>query len=67
MQPMEYVYFDMPQIFKDTQSGMDFMFALEHYDDIEIFSHPSIQILVRSHWNIWKPWNFWMLGFPLGI
>ena len=42
VQPMEYVYFDMPQIFDSSRAGIDLMFALEQYDDIKIFAHPSI-------------------------
>ena len=65
VQPMDYVHFDMPQIFAKTKPGFDLMFALEACDKIEIFSHPSIQMLVRCHWNIWRKKNFWFHGFSL--
>ena len=42
MQPMQYQYFDVPQIFSPTNHGYAFIGALCYQKDVHIFSHPSI-------------------------
>ena len=42
MQPMQYQYFDVPQIFAQTNLGCSFISALCAQKDVQIFSHESI-------------------------
>lgn len=46
MQPMQYQYFDVPQIFGQNNHGVSFIAALCAQKDVKIFSHESIQMLV---------------------
>ena len=46
MQPMKQILFDVPQLFEQSTLGMYFIHALNKQDDVNVFSHESIQILV---------------------
>ena len=64
---MQFQYMDVPQIFDTSPIGIAFIGSLCGQKNVEVFSHPSIQILVDHHWKIWKNYNFWLAGFPMGL
>ena len=66
MQPMKQIYFDVPQLFAQSSLGMYFIHALYLRNDVDIFKHESIQIIVQEHWEAWSSKNFWFQGFPMG-
>ena len=46
---MSLQYLDVPNIFKQTAEGKDFMVALKNTEDIDIFGLKSIQIIIEAH------------------
>lgn len=42
MQPMTYQYFDVPQIFENSNLGISFVAALCTQEEVDIFANPSI-------------------------
>ena len=43
----DYFWFDIAQIWKKSRKGYKFMQALEHNQEINVYSRPSIQIIVN--------------------
>lgn len=64
LQPMSMQYLDIPNIFRHTAEGMDFMTALKETEDIEIFGLKSIQILIESHQQYWLKRHLLVIGIP---
>ena len=42
---------DIPLIDQRAKKGWTFIYALESFDDLEIFGLQSIQILIDRHWK----------------
>lgn len=62
---MDYIYFDLPFIHQHTEEGMDFLEALKHNANIDLFSKESVQILITKHWDRWKFFNRWFRAVPI--
>ena len=61
----EYYWFDVPKIYYPSKEGFDLMNALQKVEDINVFSHPSVQILIQNHWQYWEKKKRWFVNIPL--
>ena len=48
LQPMFLTYFDVPGIYLPTPTGMDFVKALAHTDEVDLFKYKSVQIIITA-------------------
>ena len=62
---MQLLYFDLPELYSKTDEGMDFIFALEENDDLELFALKSVQILIDVQHDYWSVINYTFFGLPL--
>ena len=68
MVPFSMQFLDTPYIYKPTQEGFDFIYALTESDvDLKIFSLASVQIIIDRHQAFWKPFNVFGMGLPMII
>ena len=59
----------MPLIFDKTQDGYNFMVALQKAgrNNVDIFAHKGIQLIVENQWRRWKAFNMTMIMIPMCI
>ena len=64
---MDLQFLDMPYIFRQTQDGFDFIYALTECKDLELFNLKSIQVLIDTHAAYWDRINHIYVGIPMTI
>ena len=59
LQPMMLNYLDLPHIFRDTEDGFNFMYALNNIGDrdLDIFGLKSVQIMIDLQFIKWGKIN----------
>ena len=67
LQPMEMNYLDIPIIYRPTQQGFDFVYALTKSKDLNLFSSKSVQIVIDSQMRYWYRINHIFYGLPMVI
>jgi len=62
------MYFDIPLIHSyNTVEGFEFIEALKGVQNVQIFSHKSIQMLIDFQWKYWRLVNQAAMGGPLVV
>ena len=64
---MQLGYLDMPNIYRPSDEGFDFIQALDKCLDIGIFRNQTVQIIVDNHWAYWSKKYFFFVGLPMII
>ena len=67
LQPMEMNYLDIPIVYRPTQQGFDFVYALTKSKDLNLFSSKSVQIVIDSQMRYWYRINHIFYGLPMVI
>ena len=61
----DYFWFDIPLIFEKTQDGYEFMKALKQTQNVDIYQHRGIQLIVENQWFKWKNFNLKAILIPM--
>ena len=64
---MNLQYLDLPYIFNPTRKGFDFIYALSHCENMDIFTLKSVQIVIDCHARYWDKLNYLCVGLPMLI
>ena len=64
---MNMQYLDLLYIFRQTNDGFDFIYALTESDDLEIYGISSVQIIIDRHHAYWWKFNIFGIGLPMLI
>jgi hypothetical protein len=57
-------YFDIPRIYDQTDQGDKFIQVLADTDNVDIFQHKAVQVIVNHQWEYWRVANKWLMLIP---
>ena len=57
----------MPLIFEKTKDGYDFMTALRKTNNVDIYAHKGIQLIVENQWLKWHKFNICVIMIPMCV
>ena len=60
-------YLDIPNVYRPSAEGFDFIQALGKCLDIGIFRNQTVQIIVDNHWAYWRNKYMYYIGLPMVV
>ena len=65
--PMKLEYIDIPDLFRNTAEGFDFIYALNKTKNLDLFAIKTVQIIIDHQWKYWRVANLLVFGLPVYI
>ena len=62
--PMKLEYIDIPDLFRNTAEGINFIYALEKTERLDLFAIKTVQIIIDHQWKYWRVANGLVFGLP---